>query len=134
MLCPWRDGKCLASHRLHSQQINQHHWGSTINHEEKWIENSVSNHKVKTKNGTYCLLEVNEYAYNPQSNVALLLEYQVREHGCIIDSMSRTHLVDYEKMRVGTQTFQPAPNITIDLINRDALMTYDIIPPTDEDL
>lgn len=37
------------------------------------------------------LLKINEAPYNPLSPITLLSEYQIREHGLVIDSVAKKH-------------------------------------------
>ena len=37
------------------------------------------------------LLVAHEMIYNPGSSTSLISEYQVREHGCVVDSISHKH-------------------------------------------
>ena len=47
--------------------------------------------KVKAHNGVPVLLKINEAGYNAGSPITLLSEYQVREHGYIVDSVATKH-------------------------------------------
>ena len=48
--------------------------------------------KVKAHNGIPVLLKINEAVYNEGCSVTLLSEYQIREHGYVIDSVASKHL------------------------------------------
>jgi hypothetical protein len=69
---------------------------------------SIGNHPV--------LLKVNEAPYNPQSPITLLSEYQIREHGLIIDSVAKKHKSAHDKF--GTQCFQLGNWVYIDFEDR----------------
>ena len=48
--------------------------------------------KVRAHNGIPVLLKINEAVYNEGCPVTLLSEYQIREHGFVIDSVATKHL------------------------------------------
>lgn len=48
--------------------------------------------KTLTKKNMPILLQVHEAVYNKNSTITLLSEYQLREHGVVIDSVARKHL------------------------------------------
>jgi Reverse transcriptase (RNA-dependent DNA polymerase) len=90
--------------------------------------------KVKTTEGKTILLRVNEAAFNPESRVTLLSEYQVREFGCVIDSVSKSHKTAHKGNQYGSQSFMPTEDVTIQLHSKAALMTFPISMPTEMDL
>ena len=72
------------------------------------------------------LLKVHEARYNPQSPTTLLSEYQMREHGIIIDSVAKKHKsVDGQQ---GTQCFQLNQSSYINFEDRGGLMSFEILP------
>ena len=79
------------------------------------------------------LLIANETVYNPGSQVSLISEFQVREHGCIVDSVSRSHRVSIKGDK-GTQTFYPRDDLIISLKLMKGLMGFHIVEPTSEDI
>lgn len=90
--------------------------------------------KVVLPDGSKVLLRFYESAFNPKSHITLLSEYQVRENGCIIDSVPKNHRTSYDRNTYGTQSFSPAPNVTIPLTTMAALMTFNISKPSAHDL
>ena len=48
--------------------------------------------KVKAHNGIPVFLKINEAVYNKNSPITLLSEYQIRDHGYVIDSVATKHL------------------------------------------
>src|SRR5574339_995923 len=55
------------------------------------------------------LLRVHEAVYNQNSTITLLSEYQVREHGVVIDSVASKHLTTDGKR--GTQTLYASESV-----------------------
>lgn len=49
-----------------------------------------------------------ECVLNPDTNVSLLSEFQLRDAGCAIDSVTLTHRTSFDHDSYGTQSFQPA--------------------------
>ena len=47
---------------------------------------------MQTQTGVPVVLRINEAPYNHGSPITLISEYQVREHGVIIDSVSKRHM------------------------------------------
>jgi hypothetical protein len=86
--------------------------------------------------GREILIRVHESAYNLASTVTLLSEYQVRSHGCIINSVTKNHRIGFGNSAddFGTQSIMLHPNMKIALKNRSALMTFDLLPPSDDDM
>jgi hypothetical protein len=87
---------------------------------------------VKTPNGKV-LLKAHEGVRNKGSPISLLSEYQTRDHGCVVDSVHRSHRKDWDG-NYGTQSFRPTADIIIPLSLRKALMTFPIREPMPEEL
>jgi hypothetical protein len=87
---------------------------------------------VEMPNGKV-LLKAHEGVRNKGSPISLLLEYQTRDHGCVVDSVHRGHRKDWDG-NYGTQSFRPTADIIIPLSLRKALMTFPIREPTPEEL
>ena len=79
------------------------------------------------------ILVAHEIVYNPGSNTTLISEFQVRNHGCILDSVSKSHRLSLEGKN-GTQTFYPRDDIAIPLHLKKGLMGFYITAPTQEDI
>jgi len=71
--------------------------------------------------------------YNPGSKVSLISEYQVRSHGCIVDSVAKGHRMSLNGEK-GTQTFYPRDDYPIPLTLMKGLMGFRISEPTDKEL
>ena len=79
------------------------------------------------------LLVAHEAGYNPGSQVSLISEFQVREHGCVVDSVSRHHWTSTDGKK-GTQMFYPRDDFPIPLKLMKGLMGFNITEPTAEDI
>ena len=84
---------------------------------------------VVEHNGSTHLLRINEAVYNEGSPTTLLSEYQLREYGCIVDSVSVKHLIAHDGSR-GTQCFMPNADTTIPFLVNGGLMTFQHRLPT----
>ena len=84
---------------------------------------SIENHPV--------LLKVHEAPYNPQSPITLLSEYQIREYGLVIDSVTRKHKSAHGVP--GTQSFQLDNGVYINFEDRGGLMGFELLPIEDGD-
>jgi hypothetical protein len=85
----------------------------------------------------HILLRHNEGVYNKGSRTTLLSEFQLRTRGCIVDSTYKGHRgTDYKPgtQRVKTPDDEGEPGYTIPLTLWDALMTFRISLPTEDDL
>jgi hypothetical protein len=72
------------------------------------------------------VLQINEAPYNANSPVTLLSEYQARNHGTIIDSVSCRHKTI--SGTYGTQRMAVSPNIYVPFVDRGGLMGFEILP------
>ena len=88
---------------------------------------------VVNHNGHDILLRVNEGVYNAGNPTTLLSEFQMRQYGCIVDSVSNQHLLSFAGTK-GTQCLQPTPDITIPFVLNAGLMTFMHRLPTATDL
>ena len=82
---------------------------------------------VQTATGTH-LLRASDVVYNQGSRTTLLSEFQLREHGCLVDSVLRRH--DPKS----TQSFCPIPGVSIPFRMKACLMTFPHRLPTAEEL
>ena len=83
--------------------------------------------------GREFLVICDDAVFNVCSLTTLLSEYQMRENGLIVDSVSANHFKG--KHQRGTQSiFCPEQNISIPLQLRGALMTCKHRLPTDDEL
>jgi hypothetical protein len=72
------------------------------------------------------VLQINEAPYNANSPVTLLSEYQARDHGTIIDSVSRRHKTISGSY--GTQRMMVSPHVYVPFVDRGGLMGFEILP------
>ena len=79
------------------------------------------------------ILVANETVYNPDSSVSLVSEYQVRDYGCVVDSISKNHRASISGYK-GTQSFYPRDDFPIPLKLMKGLMGCHICEPSKEDL
>ena len=77
---------------------------------------------VETQGHKY-LLRVHEAVYNQGSPTTLLSEFQLREHDCIVDSISTKHPTSLPGRNVG-QCFLPRTHVYIPFIINGGLMTF----------
>ncbi|HYX14539.1 MAG TPA: hypothetical protein VE944_09245, partial [Nostoc sp.] len=77
------------------------------------------------------LLKINEAPLNKGSPITLLSEYQIREHGLVIDSVARKHRSIHGKS--GTQCFCVNSEVFIDFEDRGGLMGFELLPVEDGD-
>ena len=88
---------------------------------------------VETQGNKY-LLRVHEAVCNQGSPTTLLSEFQLREHDCIVDSISTKHPTSVPG-RKGGQCFLPRPHVYIPfIINGGGLMTFRHRLPTEREL
>ena len=62
------------------------------------------------------LLRVNKAVYNQNSPITLPSEYQIREHGIVVDSIAKKHLTTDGKL--GTQTLYASDLVKCPLVDR----------------
>ena len=79
------------------------------------------------------ILVAHEMVYNLGSSTTLISEFQVRNHGCIMDSVSKSHRLSLEGNH-GTQTFYPRDDLAIPLHLKKGLMGFHISAPTKEEI
>ena len=65
------------------------------------------------------------------SSVTLISEYQAREHGIIIDSVSKRHRTVHGTF--GTQRMILSPDVYLPFVDRGGLMGFEIMPWSDGD-
>jgi hypothetical protein len=72
------------------------------------------------------VLRVHEALYVENSNITLISEYQVRENGIAIDSVSRRH--KNVNGTFGTQRMILSENVHVPFVDRGGLLGYEILP------
>ena len=82
--------------------------------------------KVKAHNGIPVLLKINEAVYNEGSPVTLLSEYQIRDHGYVVDSVAAKHRSS--QTTFGTQRLVLNNLIHIPFEDRGGIMGFEILP------
>ncbi|MEM7375623.1 MAG: reverse transcriptase domain-containing protein, partial [Bacteroidota bacterium] len=82
--------------------------------------------KAKAHNGIPVLLKINEAVYNKGSPTTLLSEFQVRDFGFILDSVSQHHKTSHNQN--GTQRLVLNEYVHIPLVQKGSLMGFDILP------
>jgi hypothetical protein len=65
--------------------------------------------KVKLDDGSEVILKVHQGVYNEGSRTTLISEFQVRDHGLILDLISAKHMTGINGSR-GTQSFWVTPD------------------------
>lgn len=98
----------------------------TTNKKNFPIVTALMKARSSSTDGHPILLKIPEAIYNSQSPITLLSEYQIREHGLVIDSIAKKHMSAHGKR--GTQRFQVNPWVHIDLEDREGLMGFEILP------
>ena len=88
--------------------------------------------KAMAHNGIPILLKIHEAPYNEKCPVTLLSEYQMREHGVLIDSVARKHKATATQN--GTQRLTLSDYVHIPFEDRGAIMGFEILPITDDDI
>ena len=79
---------------------------------------------IKTINniGEYILLLIHEAAHLEHSSITLLSEFQLRQYGLVIDSVSTTHVLSTNPFLYGTQRIYLPNKMEIDMSNREGIM------------
>ena len=88
--------------------------------------------KVKNNHGIPVLLKINEAAYNAGSPITLLSEYQIREHGYIVDSVASKHKTSLNTY--GTLRIVLSDDIYLPFVDRGGLMGFEILPVEEGDI
>jgi hypothetical protein len=89
--------------------------------------------KVHTEDGISMILKVHQDVYNAGSRTTLISEFQVRDHGLIIDSISAKHKSDLGGCK-GTQSFWVTPDLRLPLQLKGGLMTFTYSKPSWEEM
>jgi hypothetical protein len=89
--------------------------------------------KVKLDNGESIILRVHQGVYNAGSSTTLISEFQVRDHGLILDSVCTRHRAHPDGNK-GTQTFWLSEDQRLPLHVRGGLMTFAFSKPSWEEL
>jgi hypothetical protein len=76
-------------------------------------------------------LRINETVYNKNSPITLLSEYQMREHGIVVDSVASKHFT--AKGTPDTQTLYASDVVRCPLLDRGGLMGITLYPVEDGD-
>ena len=88
--------------------------------------------KVRVNNGIPVLLKINEAPFNEGCPITLLSEYQVRDHGFILDSVATKHKKGPGQW--GTQRLELNDVVHLPFQDLGALMGFEILEITEEDL
>jgi hypothetical protein len=88
--------------------------------------------KVNAQNGIPVLLKINEAVYNKGSPVTLLSEYQIREHGYVIDSVAKKHFKSLGTP--GTQQLVLSEDIQIPFQDRGGMIGFELLPIKDGEI
>ena len=86
--------------------------------------------KVRDKNGFPVICIFNETPYNEGCPMFIMSEYQVREHGFIVDSVARKHL--RAPGEHGTQTLYLSPEVQIPMVDRGGIMGMEMFPVNED--
>ena len=87
--------------------------------------------KVMSQMNIPIVLYVHEAPYMSDSDVTLLSEYQIREHGIVIDSVSKRH--KSVNGTFGTQRMILSEYIHVPFVDRGGLLGCEILPRTEGD-
>ena len=79
------------------------------------------------------LLRINQAVYNEKADLTLLSDFQMKEHGWLIDSTSRRHR-SYNPDGTGSQQMQNDDGVIIPFSVRSCLMTFKIRKPTTDEM
>ena len=82
--------------------------------------------KVRAHNGIPVLLKINEAVYNEGSPVTLLSEYQMRDHGYVVDSVAAKH--KSSPNTYGTQRLILNDVVHVPFEDRGGIMGFEILP------
>jgi hypothetical protein len=82
--------------------------------------------KVKAHNDIPVILEVHEALFYDKNPITLISEYQARDYGTIIDSVSTRHKTIAGTY--GTQRMIISPDLHVPLVDRGGLMGFEVLP------
>ena len=82
--------------------------------------------KVMSQVNIPIVLRVHETPYMQDSDVTLISEYQVREHGIAIDSVSKRHKTAHGTY--GKQCMTLSENVYLPFVDRGGIMGFEILP------
>jgi hypothetical protein len=88
--------------------------------------------KVRAHNQIPIILKINEAPYHENNSITLLSEYQIREHGYLIDSVATKHLKSENEY--GTQQLTLSRLLHVPFEDRGGIMGFEILPITDQDM
>ena len=88
--------------------------------------------KVKAHNGIPVLLLIHEAPFMKDNPFSLLSEYQVREHGYVIDSVASKHMKTQDSH--GTQRFELNDVLHIPFEDRGGIMGFEMMTVEDGDI
>jgi Reverse transcriptase (RNA-dependent DNA polymerase) len=87
--------------------------------------------KVLAQNGIPVFLRINDGPIVPDNPVTLISEYQVRDHGFIVDSVSKYHKLS--PTSYGTQRLVLNDVLYVPFENRGGIMGMSLLPISDDD-
>jgi hypothetical protein len=82
--------------------------------------------KVMSHAAVPVILEIHEAPFNATSPITLISEYQARDYGTIIDSVSKRHKTIAGSF--GTQRMVISPDLHIPFVDRGGLLGFEILP------
>ena len=82
--------------------------------------------KVMSQVDIPIVLKINEAPYNAHSPITLLSEYQARDYGTIIDSVSSRHKTIHGTY--GTQRMLVSRDVYVPFVDRGGLMGFEVLP------
>ena len=88
--------------------------------------------KVRAHNQIPIILKINEAPYYENNPITLLSEYQIQEHGYLIDSVATKHLKSENEY--GTQQLTLSRLLHVPFEDRGGIMGFEILPITDQDM
>ena len=86
---------------------------------------------IEPNSGFPVLLKINEAPFHSNNPITLISEYQVREHGYVIDSVATKHKKGDNAW--GTQRLELSKDIHIPFVDRGGIMGFEILPITKDD-
>jgi hypothetical protein len=79
---------------------------------------------VMMEDKTKIIIRAHEAVYDQGSPTTLILEFQVRSNGLVLDSVHKDHVACIDG-RLGTQSFYLLENEIIPLVMQGGLMTFE---------
>jgi hypothetical protein len=80
---------------------------------------------VMMEDETKIIIRAHKAVYDQGSPTTLILEFQVRSNGLVLDSVHKDHVACIDGRRLGTQSFYLSGNEVIPLVMQGGLMTFE---------